>query len=104
MRRIIFGISMVILFCGLALGGVLTGRIIRGDGSPLSKTKIIIEGRKVVTNEFGGYAVKLPDGEHELRIVIDGISYISQRINIYSPRTKQNWRIDHRERRLIKIR
>ena len=104
MRRIIFGISMVILFCGLALGGVLTGRIIKEDGSPLSKTKIIIEGRKVVTNEFGGYAVKLPDGEHELRIVIDGISYTSESINIYSPRTKQNWRIDHRKRRLIKIR
>ncbi|CAD7780090.1 hypothetical protein DMNBHIDG_02256 [Candidatus Methanoperedenaceae archaeon GB37] len=27
---------------------------------PLAKTRIVIEGKEVITNEFGGYAVRLP--------------------------------------------
>ncbi|CAD7780095.1 hypothetical protein DMNBHIDG_02257 [Candidatus Methanoperedenaceae archaeon GB37] len=44
------------------------------------------------------------DGEHELNVIINDICYPSERIKIYSPRTKQNWRIDPREKKLIKIR
>ena len=83
---------------------MLSGRIIQEDGSSLANAKIIIEGREVMTNAFGGYAVELPDGEHELNVVIEGTSYTSEGIKIYSPKTKQNWRLDREGRRLIKIR
>ena len=81
---------------------MLTGRIIGGDGKPLSKTSIIIQGIEVMTNEFGGYEVQLPDGERELNVDIQGKSFRTQKISIYSPQTKQNWRIDPTEKLLKK--
>lgn len=104
MKRIILGLLLVPLFYGVASAGMLYGRIIQEDGRPLAKTRIIIEGKKVITNEFGGYVVDLSDGERELNVLLNGASYTSEKIKIYSPRTKQNWRIDRREKRLIKIR
>ena len=70
----------------------------------MSKTKIVIEGKEIVTNEFGGYEVNLSDGERELAVVIDKAPYTSEKILIVSPGTSQNWRVDSAQKRLIKIR
>ena len=104
MKSLVLLVTFLFLFCGISSAGMFYGRIIQENGKPLAKTRIVIEGKEVITNEFGGYAVRLPDGERELNISINGISYSSERIKIYSPRTKQNWRIDPREKKLIKIR
>jgi hypothetical protein len=103
MNKLILGVIFMFLFYGTAFAGILFGRIIKEDGRPLAKTKITIQGEETVTNEFGGYKVKLNDGEDELSVVIDNTSYTSERILIYSPETKQNWRIDPRGKKLIKI-
>ena len=104
MKRLILVVIFLFLLSKVSIAGMLYGRIIQEDGRPLAKTRIVIEGKEVITNEFGGYAVDLCDGERELNVSINGTPYISEKINIYSPKTKQNWRIDHRKRRLIKIR
>jgi len=104
MKKAILGLVFTLLFCEIVSAGMLYGRIIKEDGTPLANTKIFIEDKEIITNEFGGYAIGLPDGERELNVVINGISYISEHIIIYSPETKQNWRIDSGEKRLIKIR
>ncbi len=104
MQKMILCLLLVLLSCGPTSAGILGGRIIREDGSSLAKTEIVIEGKHTMTNEFGGYAVELTDGERELNVVIDGTAYTSERITIYTPRTKQNWRLSHQEKKLIRIR
>ena len=104
MQKMILCLLLVLLSCGPTSAGILGGRIIREDGSSLAKTEIVIEGKHTMTNEFGGYAVELTDGERELNVVIDGTAYTSERITIYTPRTKQNWRLSHKEKKLIRIR
>ncbi len=76
------------------LGGALSGRIIKEGGAPLSKTSINIEGRDIVTNEFGGYAVILPPGTGQLTIKIGEKEYKIEKITIFSPETTQNWMLD----------
>jgi hypothetical protein len=70
----------------------------------LSKSKVVIDGKETQTNDFGGYQVELSDGERALKVVIDNVTYTSDKILIYSPRTEQNWRIDSKGKKLIKIR
>ena len=101
---VIIAVMMTFLFCSEAAAGILSGRIIKEGGSSLAKSKIIVEGKETVTNEFGGYEVDLKDGERELRVVIDNTSYTSEKILIVSPRTSQNWRMNPAQKRLIKIR
>ncbi len=104
MKKMILMLIWVFLFQGIVSAGILFGRIIKGDGKPLAKTRVIFEGIEIITNAFGGYKVKLNDGERELNVVIYGEEYTSEEIRIYSPETKQNWRIDKNEKRLRKIR
>ena len=96
--------GLIFLFCQNVSAGVLAGRIIKEDSKSLAKTKISIEGKETITNEFGGYQVELPDGERLLKVIIDNVPYTSDKILIYSPKTEQNWRIDPNGKRLIKIR
>lgn len=103
MKKVILGLILMFIFYGVASAGTLFGRIILENGRPLAKTQIIIEGKETKTNEFGGYKIQLNDGERELTAVINGTSFVSEMIDIYSPRTKQNWRIDNKGKRLIKI-
>ena len=103
MTKLILGIIFLPLFYGVAFGGTLTGRIILENGNPLAKTKIAIEGRDVITNDFGGYRVEIPDGERELNVKIGDSPYTSEMIKIFSPETKQNWRINTKDSRLIRI-
>jgi hypothetical protein len=103
MKKAIMGLLPAFLFYGIAEAGMLSGRIIQENGGSLANTEITIQGRNVMTNAFGGYAVELPDGTHELNMVIHGASCASDSITIYSPRTKQNWRLNRNEGRLIKI-
>ncbi|GAB61875.1 MAG: carboxypeptidase regulatory-like domain-containing protein [Candidatus Jettenia sp.] len=104
MKALILGWIVVFLFCNVASAGALYGRIIQENGKPLAKTKVTIESKELITNEFGGYRVGLADGEYELNVEIHGTSFSSERIKIFSPETEQNWRIDHKGNRLIKIR
>lgn len=104
MKKLIYGLILVFLFSEIASAGTLFGRIIQENGRSLAKTKIIIEGEDMVTNEFGGYKVELPDGERELNVMINDIPFTSEKIKIYSPKTKQNWRIEYGQKRLIRIR
>ncbi len=107
MRFRMMAILLTVALMGLSqnsFAGMLSGRIIREDGKSLSKARIVIEGKETTTNDFGGYQVELPDGERELQATIDNVSYTSEKILIYSPKTEQNWRIDSKTRRLIKIR
>jgi hypothetical protein len=76
------------------LAGVLFGRVINADGSPAAKQEMTVEGKTIRTNEFGGYEVELADGERQLAVTINNKHYTSETIAIYSPRTKQNWRIE----------
>jgi hypothetical protein len=103
-KRALLGVILVILFYGIASAGMLTGRIIKEDGKSLSKTEISIKGKRIVTNEFGGYEIELPDGEQILEVKIGNESYSSDKIIIYSPKTPQNWRIDTKNKKLIKVR
>jgi hypothetical protein len=104
MKKIILGLVLVILFSGTAQAGTLFGRIINDNGKPLAKVGIIFcDKDTVMTNEFGGYRIELPDGERELKVKIKGISYVSDRIKIFSPTTKQNWKLQTKEKRLTKI-
>ena len=84
------------------LAGVLFGRIINADGSPVAKQEMTVEGKKIRTNEFGGYEVELADGERQLRVTINNKPYTSEKIAIYSPRTKQNWRIEAEQLKKIR--
>jgi len=101
---IVFAAVFIGLVFGPASAGILTGRIIKEDGKSLSKSKVVIDGKETQTNDFGGYQVELSDGERSLNVVIDNITYASDKILIYSPRTEQNWRIDSKGKKLIKIR
>ncbi len=91
-----------------AYAGELNGVIIKEDGNPLGDAELNVEDKGVTisikTNTFGGYKIKLKDGEKELKFKIGDTVYISEKINVYSPAVKQNWKIDPRNRRLIKIR
>mgnify|MGYP007051342177 CR=1 len=51
MKEICWALVFTLLFCGIGSSGMLYGRIIKEDGSPLANTKIFIEDRKVITNE-----------------------------------------------------
>ena len=149
MKKMILILIWVFLFQGIASAGILFGRIIKEDGKPLAKTKVIFgvidittnafedykvelnDGKRelqvvikiikkdgkfpaktkgifevieITTNAFGGYRIELNDGERELQVVIVEEEYTSERIRIYSPETKQNWRIDKNQKRLRKIR
>lgn len=103
-KRALLGVILVFLFYGIASAGMLSGRIIKEDGKSLSKTEISIKGKRIMTNEFGGYEVELPDGEQNIEIKIGDKSYTSDKIIIYSPKTRQNWRIDTKNKKLIKVR
>ncbi len=103
MKKMILVLIWVFLFQGIASAGILFGRIIKEDGKPLAKTKVIFEGIEITTNAFGGYRIELNDGERELQIVINEEEYTSEKIRIYSPETKQNWRIDENKKKLRKI-
>jgi len=103
MKKMILVLIWVFLFQGIASAGILFGRIIKEDGKPLAETKVIFEGIEITTNAFGGYKVKLNDGERELKVVINEEEYTSEEIRIYSPETKQNWRIDEKKKKLRKI-
>lgn len=94
MKKIFLLCCMCFFLAGPGWAGMLTGRIIGEDGKPLSKARITIQGNEVMTNEFGGYEVKLPDGESELNVDIHGKTFRTPKITIYSPQIKQNWRID----------
>lgn len=83
--------------------GTLIGRIIRDNGASLSGSKVTLQGVTVTTNQFGGYEVQLPDGEYELVVTVDGQPYRTDPIRIYSPQTKQNWRLNPNAQRLEKI-
>ncbi len=95
---------LVFLVPTKASAGNLYGVIIDENGKPLVRAHIVIEGDTTMTNGFGKYTVSLRDGERELRVRINGIDYSSESVRIFSPRTKQNWRIEPYDRRLIKIR
>ena len=100
----IFVVIILMMLCQNASAGTLSGRMIKEDGKSLAKTKIVIEGKETTTNDFGGYQVELPDGERELKATIGNVNYTSEKVLIYSPKTEQNWRIDSKSKRLIKIR
>jgi hypothetical protein len=104
MKNVLLGLLFVLLSFGIASAGALGGRIIRDDGKPLSKTSITIEGNQLTTNEFGGYKSELTDGERELSVKINNITYTTEKIKVFSPETKQNWRMDTKNKKLIKIR
>ena len=107
MRKIttvLFGIMVTFLLCGNASAATLYGIILRENGRPLVNEEIIVEGKTIRTNAFGGYRVDLPEGVLELRVGINGASYTSETVRIYSPETKRNWRIDPGSMRLIRIR
>jgi len=101
---IVIIIIVLMMCCQSAFAGKLTGRIIKEDGKSLAKSKIVIEGKETTTNDFGGYQVELSDGERELKVTIDNVNYTSEKVLIYSPKTEQNWRIDSKSKKLIKIR
>ncbi len=101
----LFYVAIIFMvLCENAFAGMLSGRIIKEDGKSLAKTKIVIEGKEITTNDFGGYQVELPDGERELQATIENVNYTSEKVLIYSPKTEQNWRIDSQSKKLIKIR
>src|SRR4030042_2541613 len=100
----IFAVIILMMCCQTAVAGTLSGRMIKEDGKSLAKTKIVIEGQETTTNDFGGYQVQLPDGERELKATIDNVNYTSEKVLIYSPKTEQNWRIDSKSKKLIKLR
>ena len=100
----IFAGVMLMMFCGNAFAGTLSGRMIKEDGKSLARAKIQVEGKETTTNDFGGYQVELPDGERQLSVTIDNVNYTSEKVLIYSPKTEQNWRIDSQSKKLIKIR
>ena len=95
--------AAMVALAGSAEAGTLTGRIIRDNGASLSGSSLTIQGVAVTTNQFGGYEVQLPDGEYELTVTVDGQPYRTDPIRIYSPQTKQNWRLNPNAKRLEKI-
>lgn len=97
------GIMTMVALAGSTEAGTLTGRIIRDNGESLSASNLTIQGIGVTTNQFGGYEVQLPDGEYELTVTVDGQPYRTDPIRIYSPQTKQNWRLNPTAKRLEKI-
>ena len=58
--------------------------------------------KSIKTNEFGGYSVELPDGERELKVTINNVQYTSEMIMIFSPKTRQNWKIENQNKKLMK--
>jgi hypothetical protein len=107
MKKIFSVLVLVILFSGIVMAGALFGRILQENGKPLAKTVITIEDEKsfkksIKTNEFGGYSVELPDGERELKVTINNVQYTSEMIMIFSPKTRQNWKIENQNKKLMK--
>lgn len=96
-------VGALVLMTGALQAATLTGRIIRENGSSLSGSSLVIQGTAVTTNQFGGYEVQLPDGEYELTVTVDGQTYRTERIRVYSPQTKQNWRLNPATKHLDKI-
>lgn len=96
-------LAAMVVWAGILEAGTLTGRIIRDNGASLSGGNLTFQGVAVTTNQFGGYAVQLPDGEYELTVTVDGQPYRTDPIRIYSPQTKQNWRLNPSAKRLEKI-
>ena len=101
---VIVGIMVTFLIFGIASGATLYGIILQENGQPLIHANIAVNGKEIRTNAFGGYRVDLPEGMQELSMTIKGASYMLDPVRIYSPETKQNWRIDPGSMRLIKIR
>ncbi len=93
MKIVIMVAVFVLLLCEVTMPGDLYGRIIQENGRALARTVIVIETDTVTTNGFGGYKVTLPDGTRELKFVINGKEYMTDSIKIYSPKTKQNWKM-----------
>jgi hypothetical protein len=112
MKMIAMVAVFVLLLCEAALPGVLYGRIIKEDGRALARTRIAVETDTVTTNGFGGYEVRLADSTRTLTFRImesDTVwnAYTTDPIRIYSPKTKQNWRMSRDRQsgdlRLIKV-
>jgi|GEM_PF-2988302 len=103
MKKILVFWCICLLLPGALWAGMLEGRIIRADGSSLSNKAIVIQGNEIRTNQFGGYEVNLPDGDQQLSVSIDGQTYAAEGVRIYSPRTRQNWRLDQGKKLLRKI-
>lgn len=104
MRFIITVFIFLSFTMAVAYAGDMSGRIIKDDGSPLASADISVDNGNFKTNEFGGYRVNLQDGERELKIKIGEVSYTSEIIKIYSPEVKQNWKVDSKNRKFIKVR
>ena len=107
MRKIttvILGIIVTFLILSIASAATLYGIILQENGRPLVNANIKVNGKEIRTNAFGGYRVDLSEGVQELSVTIRGASYTLGPVKIYSPETKQNWRIDPDSMRLIKIR
>lgn len=103
MNKIVLTVCMTLALAASLEAGTLTGRILRENGTSLSATTITIQGIEVTTNQFGGYEVNLPDGSQELVVMVEGKTYRTDTLRIYSPQTKQNWRLNPASQRLEKI-
>lgn len=103
MQKAMMRLILISFFYGAAFAGSLSGRIIDKNGNSLANLEIKIEGKKVKTNAFGAYKVNLKDGKRKLTVEIFDQAYYTDEITIYSPATKQNWRVDKKNKRLIKI-
>ena len=108
MRSILFILIALLFFHEIPHAGTLTGRIIKENGNSLANIEIVIEGKKVKTNVFGAYKVDIEDGKHELTVEIfteeySKVTFKSDEVTIYSPTTKQNWRVDKKSKRWVKI-
>lgn len=93
MRKLVMAFVIVVFLFDVSFAGLLYGRIMKADGKPLVNVKIKIENKEISTNAFGGYRIDLRDGNRKLNVVIGSTTYTTEEIRIYSPRTKQNWRI-----------
>ena len=104
MITVILGVMVIFQIFGIASAATLYGIILQENGRPLVNADLVVKGKVIRTNAFGGYRVDLNEGVHELSVTIKGASYMLGPVMIYSPETKQNWRIDPDSQRLIKIR
>ncbi len=93
MRRVVVAFVIAVLLFDVSYAGLLYGRIMKADGKPLANEKIKIENKETKTNAFGGYRIELKDGTRELSVIIDSTTYTTKEIRVFSPRTKQNWRV-----------
>ena len=101
MKRLILVLLLAFLVPQLASAGELWGRILQEEGQPLANKNLTIDGSSTRTNEYGSYKVELRDGERQLTFKIGSTEYTSDRVRIYSPRTKQNWKVDGNRMRKV---